>query len=122
MPAAGAMAEARLRTSPRVRRTLCQASWASVRHDPQEQAAYARIVEKNPKKKKIAVVAAMRRLAIRMWHRGLHALDCKTAIPLGLPSILRPFPQVEVGFSEASTGCPKGGKKRLGKTRAVSRG
>jgi len=93
--------------SPRVRRALCQASWASVRHDPQEQAAYARIVEKNPKKKKIAVVAAMRRLAVRMWHRGLHALDRRTAIPPGLPSIPRPSPQVEVGFSEASTGCPK---------------
>ena len=31
---------------------------------------YDRIVAKNPKKKKIAVVASMRRLAVRMWHRG----------------------------------------------------
>ena len=41
-----------------------------VRHDQQEQQAYHRIVERNPKKKKIAVVASMRRLAVRMWHRG----------------------------------------------------
>jgi hypothetical protein len=29
---------------------------------------------KNPKKKKIAVVAGMRRLGIRMWHGGCRAL------------------------------------------------
>jgi transposase len=56
--------------SSRVRKTLCQATWARVRWDQQEQAAYGRIVAKNPKKKKIAVVASMRRLAVRMWHRG----------------------------------------------------
>ena len=108
--------------SPRVRRALCQASWASVRHDPQEKAAYARIAEKNPKKKKIAVVAAMRRLAVRMWHRGLRAGDGKAALPPDLPVSLRPSPPVEVGFSEVSTGCPKGIKKRLGKGKAESRG
>jgi transposase len=56
--------------SSRVRKMLCQATWARVRWDRQEQQAYERIVAKNPKKKKIAVVASMRRLAIRMWHRG----------------------------------------------------
>ena len=56
--------------SSRVRKMLCQATWARVRWDRQEQKAYERIVAKNPKKKKIAVVASMRRLAIRMWHRG----------------------------------------------------
>jgi transposase len=56
--------------SSRVRRMLCQATWARVRWDAQEQQAYQRIVKKNPKKKKIAVVASMRRLAVRMWHRG----------------------------------------------------
>jgi len=108
--------------SSRVRRVLCQASWASVRFDARENAVYTRIVAKNPKKKKIAVVAAMRRLAIRMWHRGLYALDCKPAIPPGLPSIRQPLPQVEVGFSEVSPGCPKGVKKRLGKGKTASRG
>lgn len=56
--------------SSRVRKMLCQATWARVRWDKQEQQAYGRIVAKNPKKKKIAVVASMRRLAVRMWHRG----------------------------------------------------
>ena len=65
--------------SSRVRKMLCQATWARVRWDRQEQQAYERIVAKNPKKKKIAVVASMRRLAVRMWHRG-------QAFPPGQPS------------------------------------
>jgi transposase len=54
----------------RVRRALCQAVWARVRTDPAEKAVYERIVRRNPKHKKIAVVAAMRRLAVRLWHLG----------------------------------------------------
>jgi transposase len=54
----------------RVRRALCQATWARVRTDPGEKAVYERIVRKNPKHKKIAVVAAMRRLAVLLWHIG----------------------------------------------------
>jgi len=56
--------------SPRVRKALCQATWARVRHNQEEKAIYERIKSKNPKKKKIAVVASMRRLAVRMWHLG----------------------------------------------------
>jgi transposase len=59
--------------SARVRKVLCQATWARVRHDPAEKAVYERIKAKNPKKKKIAVVASMRRLAVRMFHRGHEA-------------------------------------------------
>lgn len=58
---------------PRVRRVLCQASWCRVREDDQERTVYERLVAKNPKKKKIAVVASMRRLGIRMWHVALEA-------------------------------------------------
>jgi transposase len=55
----------------RVRRALCQAAWAYMRLDAGVDAdAYARIVERNPKHKKIAVVAVMRRLAVKMWHRA----------------------------------------------------
>jgi transposase len=54
----------------RVRRVLCQASWARLRCDTSDAAAYQRIAAKNPKHKKIAVVASMRRLAIRMWHQA----------------------------------------------------
>lgn len=56
--------------SSRIRKMLCQATWARVRYDAEEKEAYGRIVARNPKKKKIAVVASMRRLAVRMWHRG----------------------------------------------------
>jgi len=59
--------------SSRVRKVLCQATWSRVRCDAQEKAAYERIKAKNPKHKKIAVVASMRRLAVRMWHCGLAA-------------------------------------------------
>lgn len=52
----------------RVRYVLCQAVWSRVQYDPNERAVYERIVARNPKHKKIAVVAGMRRLAIRMWH------------------------------------------------------
>jgi transposase len=59
--------------SPRVRKALCQAAWARVRTDAREALVYGRIVGRNPKHKKIAVVACMRRLAVRMWHRGVEA-------------------------------------------------
>jgi len=57
----------------RVRRVLCQATWARVRTDPTERAAYQRVCTRNPKHKKKAVVAIMRRLAVRMWHMALEA-------------------------------------------------
>ena len=59
--------------SPRVRRVLCQAVWSSLRSSPEARAVYQRLVAKNPKKKKIAVVAMMRRLGIALWHAGLEA-------------------------------------------------
>lgn len=54
----------------RVRKVLCQATWARVRTDERAKATFDRLVERNPKHKKIAVVASMRRLAIQMWHRA----------------------------------------------------
>ena len=57
----------------RVRRVLCQATWSHVTHGGVETQLYNRIVKRNPKHKKIAVVAVMRRLGIRMWHIGLNA-------------------------------------------------
>lgn len=52
----------------RVRMVLCQAAWNRVRSDPNEREFYERIASRNPKRKKKALVAVMRRLAIRMWH------------------------------------------------------
>jgi transposase len=60
--------------SGRVRKVLCQALWAALRSDPKVQAAHARLVKRNPKHKKIAVVAGMRRLAIVMWHKAKAAM------------------------------------------------
>jgi transposase len=56
--------------SPRIRKLLCQATWYRVQKDPQEREVYQRLVSRNPKKKKIALVACMRRLAVRLWHVG----------------------------------------------------
>jgi transposase len=57
----------------RVRFVLNQAVWNIIRFDPDERIVYDRIVAKNPKHKKIAVVAVMRRLAVRLWHAGQNA-------------------------------------------------
>jgi transposase len=54
----------------RIRRALCQAAWVHIRCDKGAKAFYDRLVARNPKHKKIAAVAVMRRLAIRMWHVG----------------------------------------------------
>jgi transposase len=54
---------------PRLRKMLCQSSWIHIRHDEEAREVYLRLVGRNPKKKKIAIVAVMRRLAIRLWHR-----------------------------------------------------
>jgi transposase len=56
--------------SHRVRKVLCQSVWCQVSHGRGEIEACKRIVERNPKKKKIAIVACMRRVAIRMWHKA----------------------------------------------------
>ena len=53
---------------PRVRRILCQAAWVWTYRDPANTQFYHRLVARNPKCKKKALVAAMRRLAILMWH------------------------------------------------------
>ncbi len=54
---------------PRLRKMLCQASWVHIRHDVEARRIYHELVSRNPKKKKIALVAIMRRLAVRLWHR-----------------------------------------------------
>jgi transposase len=54
---------------PRLRKMLCQASWSRVCHDVSDQRIYQQLVSRNPKKKKIAIVALIRRLAVRLWHR-----------------------------------------------------
>lgn len=65
----------------RVRKALCQAVWSRVRVEGPEHKAYQKLVEKNPKRKKVAVVAMMRRLAVRMWHKAREAQAAATATP-----------------------------------------
>lgn len=60
--------------SARIRKVLCQAVWSQIRWDDELRAISQRICTKNPKKNKIGVVALMRRLGIRLWHRACDAL------------------------------------------------
>jgi transposase len=64
---------------PRLRKVLCQASWVHIRYDVDSRQFYQRLVDRNPKKKKIALVAVMRRLGVRLWHRMLEAELAMTA-------------------------------------------
>lgn len=57
----------------RLRKALCQAAWSRSWSHTGEKAVYERIVARNPKHKKIALVALMRRLAVLMWHIGRQA-------------------------------------------------
>jgi transposase len=59
--------------SDRLRKVLCQASWVRVRLDKKEGKAFERIKRGTDRRKKVAIVAAMRRLAIVMWHIALEA-------------------------------------------------
>ncbi len=96
----------------RVRKVLCQATWSRVRYDAVEKAAYERIKAKNPQHKKIAVVASMRRLGVRMWHRGLAAQEARSADSLETARELTPQIKARprrrcgcaAGFSEVSQG------------------
>lgn len=59
--------------SRRLRRLLAQAVQAWVRWDPVAAETYRRLVGKHPKRKRIAKVAMMRRLGIRLWHAAQDA-------------------------------------------------
>ncbi len=55
----------------RLRRMLCQAAWSSLGRDESARTAYERIKGGKPQRNKKALVALMRRLGIKMWHRAL---------------------------------------------------
>lgn len=54
--------------SGRLRKLLCQAVWVSINRSAEVAEAYERIKQGQSKRTKKAVVALMRKLAIRMWH------------------------------------------------------
>jgi transposase len=80
----------------RLRKILCQASWVSLNRCEDTQLAYNRIKGGKKDRAKKALVAIMRRLAIKMWHI---VADCGTHDDLrgygGPHSPLRPLPAVE---------------------------
>ena len=55
----------------RLRWMLCQAAWISLGRDDEALAAYVRIKGGKSQRNKKAIVALMRRLGIKMWHRAL---------------------------------------------------
>jgi transposase len=55
----------------RLRKLLCQAAWVSLVHCQETSAAYHRIKGGKSNRTKKALVAIMRRLAIKMWHRAV---------------------------------------------------
>lgn len=63
----------------RVRKVLCQAVWSRLRSVESERISYERLVARNPRHKKVAVVARMRTLAVVLWHEGLAAQEAAQA-------------------------------------------
>jgi transposase len=59
--------------SSRLRKVLCQAVWSRLRADDPTRAVSERLAHGEARRKKVAVVALMRRLAIVMWHIALAA-------------------------------------------------
>jgi transposase len=55
----------------RLRKILCQAAWASISRSDKAAADYHRIRQNQKKRTKKALVALMRKLGIKMWHRAL---------------------------------------------------
>jgi transposase len=54
----------------RVRKLLCQAAWVGITRCPVTAQAYQRIRGQKANRTKKALVAMMRQLAIKMWHRA----------------------------------------------------
>jgi len=59
--------------SPRVRKILCQSVWVRMAYDEATRNQFKQIADQAPYRKKTQVVAHMRKLAIRLWHKGLDA-------------------------------------------------
>ena len=55
----------------RLRKMLCQAAWVSIQHCNVAAESYQRIRQDQQKRTKKALVALMRKLAIKMWHQAM---------------------------------------------------
>lgn len=69
--------------SPWIRHLLCQGVWNRLRVVPEEREYYDRLVARNPKKKKVAVTACMRRLGVGLWHTALEVQQAMQAEAAG---------------------------------------
>jgi transposase len=67
----------------RVRKVLCQAVWARLRYDAGTRARHERISGGRPQRRKVATVALMRQLAVRLWRLGLDAPTAESSGPSG---------------------------------------
>jgi transposase len=67
--------------SSRLRKVLCQAVWSRLRADDPTRAVSERIAQGDRRRKKVAVVALMRRLAIVMWHSARAAQERSGCFP-----------------------------------------
>ena len=73
----------------RLRKMLCQAAWVSVRDCEAAQRDYHRIKQGQNKRTKKALVALMRKLGVRMWHRALSCGVSAELIGRGGPQVLK---------------------------------
>jgi transposase len=73
----------------RLRRILCQAAWSSLGRDPEATAAYERIKGGKAQRNKKALVALMRKLGIKMWHRAVHCGVSSELLGRGGPEHVR---------------------------------
>lgn len=72
----------------RLRKMLCQAAWVSLAHCPESAMTYHRIKGGRTNRSKKALVALMRRLAIKMWYRAMACGVCTQLIGRGGPQEL----------------------------------
>lgn len=71
----------------RLRKMLCQAAWVSVNRCEEAAADYHRIKQNQKSRSKKALVAMMRKLGIKMWHRALACGVSSELIGRGRPNV-----------------------------------
>lgn len=73
----------------RLRKMLCQAAWVSISRCAESASAYQRIRQNQKHRTKKALVALMRKLGIRMWHRSLGCGVSEELVGRGGPHALK---------------------------------
>jgi transposase len=79
----------------RLRRMLCQAVWSSLARSEEALAAYERIKGGKKNRNKKAVVALMRQLGIKLWHRAMECGVSAELIGRGGPHDVRTSAQAQ---------------------------